>query len=46
MYISPDVQEGGGDYYVRGILNRNRALERDVVVLQALPPDQWLVRSS
>ena len=38
------VQEGGGDYYISGLQMRNRALDRDVVVLQILPPEKWLVR--
>ena len=28
---------------MNGILRRNRALEGDVVVLEVLPTDQWLV---
>ena len=30
---------------MNGMWRRNRALERDVVVIQVLPPDQWQVRS-
>ena len=37
------MQEGGGDYYVSGVHRRNRALDGDVVVLEVLPPDKWLV---
>ena len=37
------MQEGGGDYYVSGIHRRNRALDGDVVVLEVLPTDKWLV---
>ena len=38
------IQTGGGDYYVNGMWKRNRAFERDVVVLELLPPEKWLVR--
>ena len=37
------MQEGGGDYNVKGLVSRNRALERDVVAIKVLPPDQWQV---
>lgn len=36
-------QAGGPDYYIEGILNRNRAFNDDVVVINVLPPDQWKV---
>ena len=38
------VQEGGTDYYVEGMRCRNRALDRDVVAIKVLPPQQWVVR--
>ena len=38
------IKAGGPDYYIKGVLNRNRAFNDDVVVVNVLPPDQWEVR--
>ena len=37
------VQVGGSDYFVAGVCDRNRALAEDIVVIQVLPRDKWLV---
>lgn len=37
------IKAGGPDYYIEGVLNRNRAFNDDVVVINVLPPDQWKV---
>ena len=37
------VKTGGPDYYVKGVINRNRAFNDDLVVINVLPPDQWEV---
>ena len=34
----------GPDYFLSGLLARNRALDGDVVAVQVLPSDQWEVR--
>lgn len=37
------TKAGGPDYYIEGVLNRNRAFNDDLVVIDVLPPDQWKV---
>ena len=37
------VQVGGSDYFIAGVHDRNRALAEDIVVIQVLPHDKWLV---
>ena len=42
LLFSP-AQLSGPDYFIRGILARNRAFQDDLVVVQVLPEDQWAV---
>ena len=37
------MQAGGPDYFIAGVRDRNRALQEDIVVIQVLPRDKWLV---
>lgn len=42
VFLLP-LQAGGPDYYIEGILHRNRAFNDDLVVINVLPADQWKV---
>ena len=37
------VKENGPDWFMPGILERNRAMEGDLVVIQPYPPELWTV---
>lgn len=38
-----DDPEEGPDYFIQGLHSRNRSFQNDVVVVQVLPQDQWVV---
>lgn len=39
------MQDDGRDIFIDGIGARNRALNRDIVVVQIMPRDQWKVNT-
>ena len=38
-----DFQEGGLDIFIRGLQDRNRALNGDKVFVKYNPPEKWMV---
>ena len=43
MHCLAFVKEDGPDWLLPGILERNRAMEGDLVVIQPYPPELWMV---
>ena len=37
------TQDGGRDFSVKGVQHRNRAFDGDLVAVQVLPPECWIV---
>ena len=42
MHVST-TQDGGRDYFIKGWQHRNRAFDGDLVAVQVLPPECWIV---